>query len=46
MGALSEARLVSRSVASDADAHERRARRRTTKGTSRLIIFSLAEEIR
>lgn len=46
MGALSEARLVSRSVASEADAQERRARRRTRSGTSRLITFSFAEAIR
>lgn len=46
IGALSEARLVRRRVASEADAQERRARRRTTSGTSRLITFSFAEAIR
>lgn len=46
IGVLSEARLVSRSVASEAAAHERRALRKTTSGTSRLITFSLAEAIR
>lgn len=46
MGALSEARLVRRRVASEADAQERRARRRTMSGTSRLITFSFAEAIR
>ena len=46
MGTPSEARLVRRRTASDAEAHERSARWSCESGTSRLMMLLLAEEMR
>lgn len=45
-GALSEERLVSRRVASEAEAQERRARWKGARGTSRFMMLELALEMR
>ena len=46
MGTPSEARLVRRRTASEAEAQERRARWSCARGTSRLMMLLLAEEMR